>query len=211
MRKGISITTSTISGRRIRLRELRVVDVAGIFACIREPQFDYPLMTGTPDPVRHPLHPLRRAIYYASVCKAGNTFGSLLFGQRRHWIVSILDEIEGTFLGGVMVLEVMRDGGRAWGARLGDSFLKHPERRLPIKVGDSELGLFLHPQARGQGIALQAAYVLLDRLSSQREPESKPIVRRVWAETGANNGPAQGLLRKMGFIERPEFAVPPAL
>jgi len=125
--------------------------------------------------------------------------------------VSILDEIEGTFLGGVMVLEVMRDGGRAWGARLGDSFLKHPERRLPIKVGDSELGLFLHPQARGQGIALQAAYVLLDRLSSQREPESKPIVRRVWAETGANNGPAQGLLRKMGFIERPEFAVPPAL
>jgi RimJ/RimL family protein N-acetyltransferase len=60
----------------------------------------------------------------------------------------------------------------------------------------------LHPDFWGQGIALQAIYALTSALantSSWCAPEGG-VVRRVWAETGANNRQAISLLEKAGLV-----------
>jgi RimJ/RimL family protein N-acetyltransferase len=205
----ISITTHTSIGQRLWLRDFCLADLEGLISCVREPGFSYPLLTGTPDPILQPSRPLRRSLYYALVCKLGNSCGPVLFGKRRHWIISILSGREKSFLGVVLLDEVMRENCGNIKLIIGDRFLKHSEQRLPLRTGDGELGFFLHPRAQKQGIALQAAYVLLDCLSLPQGLGSNPILRRVWAETGTNNLPAKKLLRKMGLMERPEFAVSP--
>jgi RimJ/RimL family protein N-acetyltransferase len=205
--ESISIVTRTIGGRGLRLRDLRLRDFTGLVACIKDPRFSYPLLTGTPDPIKRPLRPLRRAFAYALVCATANASGWLLFGARRHWIISILDAESDQFLGAVMLDGVIREESAKGRIRIGEGFVKRPERRLDLRPGDGELGFFLHPNAQGQGIASQAAYVLLDRLSRQSNTASSYVLRRVWAETGANNLAAQTLLRRIGLLPRPDLRV----
>jgi RimJ/RimL family protein N-acetyltransferase len=183
---------------------LRLVDAWAIARCIRDPRFCYPLLTGTPDPVAHPVRPLRRALAYTLSCIVGNRLGVLLFGARRHWIMAIVGG-DNQFLGLVMIDELLRaepDTTVPQGAR----FLKRSELRLPLHRGDGELGFFLHPDARGRGLATRAMLMLLERLTAMRDADGGPLLRRVWAETGEENGPARRLLERMGLEPRPDLS-----
>jgi hypothetical protein len=135
----------------------------------------------------------------------------MLFGMRRHWIWSILDEKDRSFLGVMLLDEIIREMPAKTKWRFGNLFLKRHEQRLPCRIGDGELGVFLCPQTRGQGIAIQAIYVLLDKLSIQPNLGGRPILCRIWAETGSNNLAAHTLLRKIGLVDQPKFTVPPGL
>jgi RimJ/RimL family protein N-acetyltransferase len=202
-----TIETRTLAGRPLRIREMELRDILGIHACALSPDFRMPYLLGTPDPVKRPVRPWQRSIDYVLKAIVSRWLGRALFGARRHWIMAIEDANNGDFIGVAGLGAVVRFPP-ARQRRLNRFFIEeHKSKEGP--VGDAEWGFFLNSAYWRQGISMQALYALTNVLANTPSwcaPDG-PIVRRLWAATGANNLGARGLLEKAGLICVPELTI----
>jgi RimJ/RimL family protein N-acetyltransferase len=168
------------------------------------PAFRLPYLTGTPDPKNQPVRPWVRSTDYVVKAMASRYFGRIAFGARRHWIMAIADADSGQFIGIVLLDGVARfPRGEAHGL-LQRAFIEPHKNKADARVGDAEWGFFLHPDFWGQGIALQAIYALTAALGNA-------IVRRVFAETGADNHQAIRLLERAGLVRNDAKTIPASM
>jgi RimJ/RimL family protein N-acetyltransferase len=210
MFESIAIKTKTKFGRDIEIREMRFKDILGIRRSVVDPRFSMPYLTGTPDPITRPVIPMLRAIDYVAKAMASRFLGRLIFGARRHWIMSVRDAASGEFLGVTLLDAVVRFPRLGEVGQLSRIVVEQHKSRMDERIGDAEWGFFLHPDFWGQGIALQAIYALTSTLANTRSwcaPDGS-IVRRVWAETGVNNHQAISLLEKAGLVIVTSKAIP---
>jgi RimJ/RimL family protein N-acetyltransferase len=183
-----------------RLRPLRLGDWPAIRRCVLDTRFSFPALTGGLGSARHGLRAVLRSVGYALVCDIANRFGGTLFGDRTHWVMAVL--VAERVVGVVMVDRILRQ--RTEGSILG-RFLKRPQALLPLDTGDGELGYFLHPDARGRGLGHEASFALIRQVSAIRTPSGEPVLRRIWAETGVDNGASRRLLERLGLLSAPDL------
>lgn len=197
----LEIETTTKRGRQLRIREMALRDISGLMDCVNDNRFSMPYLTGTKDPIGRPVRPLPRAINYFILSFFSRILGRVLFGARRHWLMAIEDRPSGAFIGVVLLDAVVRLPPSE-GDGIGGSLVEGHKVKSDARVGDGEIGFFLKPDYWREGIGIQAIYALMSGLSQTRSwcLQDGMILQRVWAETGDYNGPAQGLLKKMGLV-----------
>ena len=213
MSETIAIRTTTRTGQLIELREMRLWDAAAIRRCVSHPQFRLPYLTGTPDPATKPVRPGARSADFALKAMASRFLGRLAFGARRHWLVAITDARTGQFLGAAMLDGVVRFPRRARPRLLERALIEPHKIKDDEQAGDAEWGFFLHPDYWGQGIALQAIYALTATLADKPSwcAPGQNVVRRIWAETGVDNGRAITLLEKAGLTRNLVKTIPASI
>jgi RimJ/RimL family protein N-acetyltransferase len=213
MTESLIVKTTTRAGRKLTIREMRLADAKAIHACMVDPRFAMPYLTGTPDPRARPVRPWARSIAYVIKAVASRRLGGFAFGARRHWIMAITDGQSGRFLGVVLLDAVVRfppGASRGFLTRMAIEQHKATDDEL---VGDAEWGFFLHPDFWGQGIALQAVYALTGALANRASwcAPGRNVVRRVWATTGSSNRQAIALLTKAGLVRAGAKTIPVAM
>jgi hypothetical protein len=138
MFESVSVRTKTRSGRVIEIKELSFASTLVIRRCIAAPMFNMPYLTGTPNPVAKPVIPILRGIDYVVKAKASFFLGSLVFGARRHWIMSIRDAASGAFLGVALLDSVVRFPSGEQNRQVSRTVLERHKTKPDELVGDAE-------------------------------------------------------------------------
>lgn len=206
--RALPIAFLSRDGEPFLLRPFRLSDIGTLARLIADPRFDYPFLTGVAP--GHRLHPMARALDFALRIFVAEKLGTVLFGARRHWFGVIAAPGAGHLLGMVVIDEVVihPPGSRN---RLGEKFLlKRSAMRPGARVGDGELGIFVAPDCRRLGIGIAAIRAMLAMLGEAPSPAGGTILRRIWAETGAQNLAARATLERLGLVRVPALDRPAA-
>jgi len=204
----IYIETKTLSGIPLVLREMQFSDISGISDCITAPGFTYPYLTGTKNPQKNPVRPLKRAAEYVLLAIATRIFARFLFGARRHWVIGIENRVSRGLIGVVFLVGVGRNE-ISKSPKLGQYFLEIHKEHEAESLGLGELGFFVHPNHWRKGIATQASYVLVDALANMESniERGSQILKEIWAQTPETNIPSRNLLTKIKLHHSPEKTI----